>query len=195
MGPVWLTCDTTPHTPTLLHARARARACVCACATRSQAENAGPGLDGGRCTEIDLLEANNQAMQSAIHTQAGGAFGSGNCDKNGCFARVGGPQAPPALQGSYGRAPGATINGMRPFEVAAAVDGAGALTVQFSQGQGADEQVVTTFDKRMAGVRLCPKRFATHTHTHSRARARARAHTLVSHSKSSKCSSTTPKGQ
>ena len=33
-------------------------------------------------------------MQSAIHTQTGGAYGSGKCDRNGCYARVGGPQAP-----------------------------------------------------------------------------------------------------
>ena len=44
--------------------------------------------------ELDVLEANNWAMQTAIHTETGGSFGSGNCDRNGCFARVGGPMAP-----------------------------------------------------------------------------------------------------
>eukprot|EP00966_Prymnesium_polylepis_P157523 3640482-Prymnesium_polylepis.2 len=41
-------------------------------------------------------------MQTAIHTQLGGTYGSGNCDRNGCFARVGGPQSPPELQDAYG---------------------------------------------------------------------------------------------
>ena len=49
------------------------------------AENVKPGYGGGTCYEIDLLEANNNAMQSAIHTEVGGAFGSGNCDRNGCY--------------------------------------------------------------------------------------------------------------
>lgn len=48
-----------------------------------------PGLDGGVCTELDLLQANNHAMQASIHTQAGGNYGSGNCDRDGCVAKVG----------------------------------------------------------------------------------------------------------
>ena len=57
------------------------------------AENVMPGYGGGTCYEFDLLEANNNAMQTAIHTELGGSYGSGNCDRNGCFARVGGPEA------------------------------------------------------------------------------------------------------
>ena len=47
------------------------------------AENTGTGYRGGPCTELDLLEANSNSLQSALHTQRGGAFGSGNCDRNG----------------------------------------------------------------------------------------------------------------
>lgn len=91
------------------------------------AENVKPGLDDGLCTEIDVLEANNWAMQTAIHTKlgtrapqltrflcgvielrgcafscdfscmhVGGTFGSGDCDRNGCFMRLG-PTALPEL--------------------------------------------------------------------------------------------------
>lgn len=97
------------------------------------------------------VQANNNAMQSAIHTEHYGAYGSGKCDKNGCFSRVGGPQSPAELQASYGLAKYASIDTHRPFEVAAAVDAEGALTVQFSQGEGAKERVITTFDRHMAG--------------------------------------------
>ena len=65
------------------------------------AENVRPGFEEGMCTELDILEANNWAMQTAIHTELGGTYGSGNCDRNGCFARVGGPQSPAELQVSY----------------------------------------------------------------------------------------------
>ena len=95
------------------------------------AENVKPGFLGGTCYEIDLLEANNNAMQSAIHTEVGGSFGSGNCDRNGCYARVGGPQAPSHLRSLYGK--GAQIDSTRPFEVEASVDQLGALTTTLSQ--------------------------------------------------------------
>ena len=62
-----------------------------------------PGYGGGTCTEIDLLEANSNAMQTAIHTETGGSYGSGNCDRNGCFARLGGPMAPSHLRDKYGK--------------------------------------------------------------------------------------------
>ena len=67
---------------------------VCACVFNSycdMAENVIPGLDGEMCIELDVLEANNWAMQTAVHTEQGGKFGSGNCDRNGCFARALGP--------------------------------------------------------------------------------------------------------
>ena len=66
------------------------------------AENVKPGYQEGTCTEIDLLEANNNATQTAIHTELGGSFGSGNCDRNGCFARIGGPMSPWDKKELYG---------------------------------------------------------------------------------------------
>ena len=37
------------------------------------------------------------------NTELDGAYGSGNCDKNGCFARIGGPQSPRWAQKLYGK--------------------------------------------------------------------------------------------
>jgi len=109
------------------------------------AENVRPGYGGGTCVELDLFEANNHAMQTAIHTQLGGSYGSGNCDKNGCFARVGGPQSPSHLQNAWGKYK--TIDSSRPFNLKAGVDSHGALRVQLSQGSAH----VTSFDTHMAG--------------------------------------------
>ena len=111
------------------------------------AENKKPGYGGGMCTELDLLEANNNAMQTAIHTELDGAFGSGNCDRNGCFARIGGPQSPRWAQKLYGNRGGTQIDSMKPFDVEAAVDGVEGLTIKLRQGGS----VVTSFDKSMAG--------------------------------------------
>jgi len=109
------------------------------------AENVRPGYGGGTCTEIDLFEANNNAMQTAIHTQLGGTYGSGNCDRNGCFARVGGPQSPGPYQNSWGQHK--TIDSTRPFNLNAAVDTQGALEINLRQGSSH----VTSFNRQMAG--------------------------------------------
>ena len=109
------------------------------------AENVAPGWEGGMCTEVDILEANNHAMQTAIHTQTGGTYGSGNCDRNGCFARVGGPQSPSEMQNKYGK--GKYIDSTRPFGVETRVDADGAMTIELQQG----EKTVTSFDRHMAG--------------------------------------------
>ena len=109
------------------------------------AENVSPGLNDELCIEVDLLEANNRAMQTAIHTQLGGSYGSGNCDRNGCFARVGGPQSPSALQDSYGLA--RTIDTTKPFNVESVVDMQGALTITLVQ----EGRRVTSFSRTMAG--------------------------------------------
>ena len=105
-----------------------------------------PGYGGGTCYELDLLEANNNAMQTAIHTELGGSYGSGNCDRNGCFARVGGPEAPWDRKDKFGKG-SRFINSEVPFGVTASVDNEGALTILLSQ-QG---RTVTSFDRRMAG--------------------------------------------
>ena len=94
---------------------------------------------------MDLLEANSGAMQAAIHTETGGSYGSGNCDRNGCFARVGGPQAPFEKRDAFGV--GKTIDTRRSFDVEATVDVEGALRIQLRQGAN----VVTSFDRSMAG--------------------------------------------
>ena len=106
------------------------------------AENVRPGLDGEKCIEIDLLEANSVAMQAAIHTETDGEFGSGRCDRNGCFSHVGGPKAPDEFQAQYG--PGSqTIDSHLPFELSAQVDSIGALSVTLSQGG----RSFTSFDR------------------------------------------------
>jgi len=109
------------------------------------AENVHPGLNGATCTEIDLFEANNWAMQTALHTELGGSYGSGNCDENGCFARVGGPNSPGDMHNLYG--PGKKIDSFKPFRVHAKVDGEGELKIRLTQGSTS----VTTFDKHLAG--------------------------------------------
>jgi hypothetical protein len=113
------------------------------------AENIRPGVDDDTCYEVDLLEANAAAMQSAIHTETGGAYGSGNCDRNGCFSRVGGPNSPAEYADAYG--PGKTIDSSRPFRVVASVDDAGALTTRLLQQTGTNTRAVISFDRQMAG--------------------------------------------
>ena len=104
-----------------------------------------PGFEGGLCTELDILEGNRHVMQSTIHTEYKGRFGSGKCDSNGCFSRVGGPMSPLGLRDSYG--PDKRINSNSPFEVRTEVDGDGAMQVTLVQGA---HQVVV-FNKQMAG--------------------------------------------
>ena len=92
------------------------------------------------------LEANSNAMQTAVHTETGNVgFGSGVCDRNGCFARVGGPQAPSWAQQLYG--PGKRLDTMKPFDVSAETDSAGALTITLAQGATRFH----SFDRQMAG--------------------------------------------
>ena len=71
-----------------------------------------PGLNDETCTELDLVEGNQNALQSAIHTQTGtiSSFGSKQCDRYGCFARTD--------HESFGLR-GSTIDTRRPFEVRA----------------------------------------------------------------------------
>ena len=83
-----------------------------------------------------------------------GAFGSGRCDRNGCFSRVGGPRSPSHLAKLYGNGKGVDIDSMRPFDVEARVDAEGGLTVSLMQ----DGTRVVSFDKTMAGVRTVAAR-------------------------------------
>ena len=111
------------------------------------AENVAPGFGGELCSEFDNLEASNHAIQTAIHTKLGGTYGSGQCDRNGCFARVGGPQALGNLKNQYGWGNGKPIDSSKPFEVETTVDVEGAMTMRLHQ----EGRSVTSFDRQMAG--------------------------------------------
>jgi len=98
-----------------------------------------PGWLGATCTELDLLEANQNALQSALHTETGtGSYGSGRCDRDGCFARM-----DKALYGRHGP----IIDTKGAFEVRAQVGADGGMTVALSQ---AGRRTIS-FDKHMAG--------------------------------------------
>lgn len=105
------------------------------------------GVEGTKpCLEVDLFEANDGGLQSALHTEPGGSFGTNKCDRIGCFARSGGDNAPEARRNAYG--PGKTIDSARPFEVRASVDAvSGALMVLLTQGDAA----FVSFDRHIAG--------------------------------------------
>ena len=85
-------------------------------------------------------------MQAAIHTEAV-STGDGHCDVGGCVSRVGGPTAPSWLPHRFGAGEGSQIDSARPFEVEAAVDAAGSLSVVLRQGP----RSMTSFDQHIAG--------------------------------------------
>ena len=115
------------------------------------AENVKPGLDGEMCIELDVLEANNWAMQTAIHTEQGGKYGSGRCDRDGCFARIGGTNSPRDLQRAYGPTSNKIISTLKPFDVESTVDGQGSLTIKLKQ----DGKSVTSFSRAARASSLC----------------------------------------
>ena len=84
-------------------------------------------------------------MQTAIHTETGGKYGSGNCDKNGFFSRLGGPMSPPNTMSLYGK--GKRIDTTKPFRVTTSLDYSGAMKIVLEQ----NGKSVTSFDHRMAG--------------------------------------------
>ena len=103
------------------------------------------------CAEVDMMEANRDALQTALHTEAGGSFGSHQCDRIGCFARSGGENAPEARKESYGPGKG-VIDSSRPFEVYASVDSAsGELAVRLSQWSNGDHHELVTFNRHVGG--------------------------------------------
>ena len=106
-----------------------------------------PGYNGQFCTEIDLMEANNKGWQTALHTDGGGNYGSGQCDKSGCFTKLGsGSGTPGDMQAKYGWK-GSNIDTSKPFEVISSVDAGGAWKVTLSQ----DSKEVTAFSEAISG--------------------------------------------
>ena len=98
-----------------------------------------PGLNGEPCLEMDIVEANENGLQSALHTETGGGtFGSGRCDRFGCFARMD--------RRAYGRG-GDIIDTAIPFDVHAMVADDGELNVELYQ----EDRHIIAFDKRKAG--------------------------------------------
>lgn len=97
-----------------------------------------PGLGGEMCVEVDAVEANSHALQSALHTEIGGTMGSKRCDRYGCFARMD--------RTEYGQE-GNLIDTLHPFEVRAEVHQDGELKVTLTQG----EKNAVSFDKRVGG--------------------------------------------
>ena len=108
-----------------------------------------PGLMGGPCTELDLVEANRVALQSTIHTVNDGSFGSGQCDRFGCLARTGGPNSPRERQTVFG--PFKRIDTSKPFKVSSRVDADGAMSVRLSQNGRDGMHEVVSFDRNIAG--------------------------------------------
>ena len=97
-----------------------------------------------------LLSASEFVWVVYLTQLGGGRVGSGRCDRNGCFARVGGPKAPGSQQHKYG--PGKDIDSARPFDVTTSVDGQGAMTVRLSQRRaGASPRSAVSFDRHLAG--------------------------------------------
>ena len=112
------------------------------------ANNRNPGLHGEICTELDILEINNNAAQTAIHTEMGNNWGSGPCDQNGCASMIGGPHSPhstPQQKNLYG--PRKMIDSNLPFDVTAEVDAFGEFKVSLKQ----NEKRVVVFDKHSGG--------------------------------------------
>ena len=52
------------------------------------AENIAVGYEGGTCTELDILEANNQGWQTTIHTEHGGYCEPASPRHTACFSRA-----------------------------------------------------------------------------------------------------------
>lgn len=103
----------------------------------------GPG--GKPCIELDLIEANNKALQSSIHTAPGGDIqADGTCNERGCLvnwgketrAITGAPDVP--LYGpdwdKEGKVRNRAIDTAKKFQVAAHFSPAGNMSVTLHQG-------------------------------------------------------------
>jgi hypothetical protein len=111
-----------------------------------QTPNGGP--NNSTCTEIDLMEANQKAFQTTVHTTRGKDF-DGTCNDKGCTVNWGnethtGSGVP--TSSLYGSSPPGKIDTTRPFKVSATVSKEGSLLTTLSQGG----VVLTNFNKSAA---------------------------------------------
>uniref|UniRef100_A0A7S2G673 cellulose 1,4-beta-cellobiosidase (non-reducing end) n=1 Tax=Haptolina brevifila TaxID=156173 RepID=A0A7S2G673_9EUKA len=83
------------------------------------------GVGDRECLEIDLLEGNRKAIQTTLHTQTG-KKADGTCNQYGCAVNWG-----KSSQEHYGTA--SMIDSGRPYEVDAAFDQDGHMTVRLGQ--------------------------------------------------------------
>ena len=83
------------------------------------------GSGKGECLEIDLLEGNKKAIQTTLHTQTGKSS-DGTCNQYGCAVNWGKDD-----QSHYGL--GSMIDSGRPYELDAAFDDDGHMTVRIQQ--------------------------------------------------------------
>lgn len=93
------------------------------------------GLDGGPCTEIDIMEANSKAIQTTLHTQHTGKAQDGTCNDGGCTVNWGNDTSTASgikTAHLYGRA--GLINTAHPFNVSASFDSMGTMRTTISQG-------------------------------------------------------------
>jgi hypothetical protein len=105
-----------------------------------------PGFGGGVCTEFDLLEADNTAFSSNLHTRRGEGH-DGSCNSWGCNALLGPKAKYGSDRNSYGLGEHHSINTERPFGVSVAMDAAKGLRIQLTQGRAS----VIAFDRSKAG--------------------------------------------
>ena len=82
------------------------------------------------CLELDLMEANQKAVQTTLHTQTGTGV-DGTCNQYGCARNWG-----KASSKAYGAGSDHAIDSTRPFEMAASFDDEGRMTLTLAQGGG-----------------------------------------------------------
>jgi hypothetical protein len=104
------------------------------------------GSTGGKvCLEADILEANNVAFSTNLHTRAGVGH-DGTCNAWGCLTTLG-PTASPQERKAYGPGRGFKVDTRHPFDVEVNMDDQGGLSVNLLQGSSR----VVAFDPHKAG--------------------------------------------
>jgi len=96
--------------------------------------NGVPGIDGGMCTEVDLMEANSVSFASTLHTETG--WRDNACNADGCGVKLG-PLGRGWRRCAFGGdcAPsGGHIDASQPYEVYTAMDEDGHMFTSLRQG-------------------------------------------------------------